>query len=70
MEQWEKRLEIILTAWKTIKAEYRNPTLMIHDFPVWKLGKEWEIERQMGNFRSYYTASPKDRRLEGLTLFS
>ena len=69
-EDWEKDLEVVLTAFKKLKAQHRSVTLMIHGFPVWKLGKDWEIEGRVSDFRHYYTAHPKDERLNGLILFS
>lgn len=69
-EGWENRLEVILTAFKMVKAGGGCLSLMVHDFPVWKLGKDWEIEGRVSDFRHYYTAHPKDERLNGLILFS
>ena len=65
----EKKLEIILPAWKIIKAENNSASLTVHNFPVWKLGKEWEVKALGVEFPRTYTAKPKDERLGGLTLF-
>ncbi len=69
-EDWEKRLEVILTAFKTVKASENSVSLMVHDFPVWKLGKDWEVESLSIDFPNTYTGKPKDNRLNGLVLFS
>ena len=69
-EDWEKRLEVILTAFKTVKPSENSVSLMVHDFPVWKLGKDWEVESLSIDFPNTYTGKPKDNRLNGLVLFS
>ena len=69
-ENWEKRLEDTLSAFRVLKKYDRTVALMTHDFPVWKLGKSWEIEGKISSHGKYYTAHPKDERLSGLTLFS
>ena len=62
-------LEIILKHWRIIKAETLVTSLSVHDYPVWKLDKDWIVKPLGVEFPKTYTAKPKDKRIDGITLF-